>query len=240
MIDCCCLGTTQPAIGGGATANCPLGTCDASATFAPRCSNTVLQNCCCPQGQGIGAGQSSGSFTISAAHLIADWEQCGSAAQCNTAGAVGGGCCHNTFGSSANDHALATVLDSIRWSGASRTADGTSYDQNKPMDGENSILVNIGDLAVGTQYKLQLLFQERCCTRGFSIFIDDTLGTVASPGQEIVHDFVPMREQGGVSSQGTGAGSGAFVAYEFIAKAASLKVRPRTRGALNTARGAVY
>ena len=57
--------------------------------------------------------------------------------------------------------------------------------------------------------------------------------------KEIVHDFVPMREQGGVSSQGT-AGSGAFVAYEFIAKAASLKVRPRTRGALNAARGAVY
>jgi hypothetical protein len=177
LIDCSCLGTTPPAIGGGATANCPLGTCDASATCTPRCSNTVLQNCCCPQGQGIGAGQSSGSFTISAAHLIADWEQCGNTAATGQFG-VAAQC--NTFGSSANDHALVAVLNSIRWSGASRTTDGASYDQNQPMDGENSILVSIGDLAVGTQYKLQLLFQERCCTRGFSIFVDDRPGPLGA------------------------------------------------------------
>lgn len=71
------------------------------------------------------------SMTITAENEILDWEQCaedwveasshrGTAGDCSALnaahGASGSGCCHNTFGNSANDLALAEVLDSIRWS----------------------------------------------------------------------------------------------------------------------------
>ena len=59
------------------------------------------------------------------------------------------------YGASANDQALATVVDTIRHVGT--------------LPGTGSI-----DLAVtqGVTYKLQMMYQEGCCNRGFDIFVE--------------------------------------------------------------------
>ena len=62
---------------------------------------------------------------------------------------------------------------------------------------------------------MQMLFQERCCTRGFDVMVD---------GRMVVKDFSPMREQGGVMAQGSGAGAGAFVAYEFFCQSSQMRI----------------
>ena len=178
-------------------------------------------------------------FTVTADHQIVDWEECaedwveaanhqGTAGNCAAQNAAraeaggyelhGSGCCHNEFGSSENDVALAAVLDSIRWSGF-----------------PNEVSVQLDTLQVGTECKplcrdpfpdafltgpcptdkMQMLFQERCCTRGFDVMID---------GRMVVKDFSPMREQGGVMAQGSGAGAGAFIAYEFFCQSSQMRI----------------
>ena len=159
-------------------------------------------------------------------NLIVDWQQCSAGwslqggtghSQCDAArssetsccgsgcsGTCGSGCCSNSFGGSSNDLALAQVLDSLRWSNA-----GHDSTRNSRIDME------VSDLRVGWDYKLQLLFQERCCMRGFDILVNDEV---------VVRSFSPLRTQGGVSAQGEGSGAGAFVAHEFTASSSSLRV----------------
>jgi Cu/Zn superoxide dismutase len=143
---------------------------------------------------------------------IADWQQCSAGWALNggtgtencdhSATAVGAGCCSNTFGGSDNDIALVRVLDSLRWAN-----DGHDSDSSSRID------MQITNLRVGMDYKVQLLFQERCCLRGFDVQIQ---------GETIVQSFSPLREQGGVSAAGQGHGAGAFISYEFVATSSTL------------------
>ena len=43
-------------------------------------------------------------------------------------------------------------------------------------------------------------------------------------GRMVVKDFSPMREQGGVMAQGSGAGAGAFIAYEFFCQSSQMRI----------------
>ena len=54
-------------------------------------------------------------------------------------------------------------------------------------------------------YKLQLLFTEKCCERGFDILIDDEM---------IVENFSPQETEGGINSITTGA----CVSFSFISQ----------------------
>ena len=58
---------------------------------------------------------------------------------------------------------------------------------------------------------MQMLFQERCCTRAFDVSICSDFSCFGQP--PALEDFCPMRERGGVTAAGSGAGAGAFIAY---------------------------
>lgn len=160
---------------------------------------------------GVGGCGAACDFGI---NKISDWQQCSAGWALNggtgtttcdhSATAVGDGCCSNDFGGSDNDIALVSVLDSLRWAN-----DGQNADSSSRID------LLISGLRVGMDYKIQLLFQERCCLRGFDINVG---------GQPIVQSFSPLREQGGVSAAGQGHGAGAFIAYEFVATGSTLEV----------------
>ncbi len=89
------------------------------------------------------------------------------------------------YGDSANDDGLETVMQSIRW--------------NNPPGVE----VNL-DVTPGQEYKLQLLFAEQCCDRGFDITVEDEL---------VVDNFnVQVTQEGmGNTSQGV------FYTKSFVA-----------------------
>ena len=76
------------------------------------------------------------------------------------------------FGDSGADDALESLMHSIRWS-------------SQP----NPITVTLANLEAGTEYRLQLLFHEQCCERGFDVFIG---------GQLVVDEYSPQRDQGGL------------------------------------------
>lgn len=82
------------------------------------------------------------------------------------------------YGDSDNDKALAAATHSIRWSPAG------DPDQA-------SVILTLENLEVGAEYKLQLMFGEDCCNRGFDVFLDDAL---------IVKDFNPGTVQGGIGN----------------------------------------
>ena len=92
------------------------------------------------------------------------------------------------FGDSGADDALESLMHSIRWS-------------SQP----NPITVTLANLEAGTEYRLQLLFHEQCCERGFDVFIG---------GQLVVDEYSPQRDQGGLSSGGR---PGAAINYDFVA-----------------------
>ena len=71
-----------------------------------------------------------------------------------------------SFGESADDLALAVLLRSIRWS---------SF--------PSPVSFTFSNLEVGVHYKLQMLFYEECCSRGFDIWAD---------GAEILGEFSPQ------------------------------------------------
>jgi len=75
-----------------------------------------------------------------------------------------------TYGSSADDNALETLMKSIRYS--------TSYDGILPLD----VSIALADLVPGTDYELQLLFGEGTSNRGFDVFIE---------GMLVADDFSP-------------------------------------------------
>jgi hypothetical protein len=89
------------------------------------------------------------------------------------------------YGDTLDDDNLEFAMQSIRW--------------NVPPGVE----VNL-DVEAGASYKLQLLFAESCCDRGFDIFMDD---------DEVVTDLIVQQVQGGINNQETGV----VYTREFVA-----------------------
>ncbi len=102
------------------------------------------------------------------------------------------------YGESANDDNLELATSSIRWSDANNA------------DIKQVTLVLDG-IQVGAQYKLQLIFGEECCNRGFDVHVEGAL---------IVKDFNP-----GVLHGGSGSGlQSALITHTLSATAATLTI----------------
>jgi hypothetical protein len=93
------------------------------------------------------------------------------------------------FGATSNDDNLELVMQSIRWA-------------NFP----SQVTVALANLQPGQAYRLQLLFGEQCCNRGFDVLVE---------GNEIVNEFAPFATQG--STDLTANGIGAVVTHFFVA-----------------------
>jgi hypothetical protein len=98
-----------------------------------------------------------------------------------------------TYTGSAADLALGQVMNTVIWSFA---------------NGGLSMGLTMGGLTIGNSYKVQLLFGEGCCSRGFDIWQD---------GQQLVDDFSPS------ALAGIGNGSrSAFLSNTFTATSTSV------------------
>ncbi len=100
------------------------------------------------------------------------------------------------YGATANDDHLEVVMQSIRWA-------------NYP----NTVNVNLANLVPGARYRLQLLFGEQCCNRGFDISVE---------GTRIAANFAPFAVQGGTST--SAQNNGAVVTHDFIAGDSTLNI----------------
>jgi hypothetical protein len=85
------------------------------------------------------------------------------------------------YGDSANDEALEGITASIRWN----TPPGVTVDL---------------EVDPGTPYKLQLLFAENCCDRGFDILVEGEL-SVDNFNVPLTQDGIANTAQGAVFSQ---------------------------------------
>jgi hypothetical protein len=83
-----------------------------------------------------------------------------------TATQTGSGWANANYGSSSDDDALETVMNTIRWSAVTDTP--------------RTVTIAATGLVPGDSYKLQLLFTESCCDRAFAIEVE---------GNTIVEDF---------------------------------------------------
>ncbi len=81
------------------------------------------------------------------------------------------------YGSTANDNNLEVVMQSIRWN-------------------TGPVTMDLANLTPGNVYKLQLLYAESCCMRGFD---------VSAEGAMIAPDFAPFVTQGGTNNTALGA-----------------------------------
>ncbi len=103
------------------------------------------------------------------------------------------------YGDTENDLNLALATSSIRWS-----------------DGNSATLpyveLTLENLEVGAEYKVQLMFGEECCNRGWDIFFDNKL---------VVKDFNAGVVQGGIGSRKQEA----VVTYLYFAKTTSMVIR---------------
>jgi hypothetical protein len=115
------------------------------------------------------------------------------------------GAWHNAinFGEEWEDLLLADIMKSIRWS-ASATA-------------TPQVVLTFSGLEVGAIYKLQLLFGEACCPRGFDVFID---------GRHVINNFAPFHYQGGVGSNNTGV----VVTHEVLSRGEQIVITLDGRG----------
>ena len=108
------------------------------------------------------------------------------------------------YGVTTNDTGLTSITDFVRFGGAG-LASGTT-----------GVLIT-APVTAGTQYRLQLLFNEACCAnRGFDVFADNILVTT---------DFNPSVVQGGVNNGNNLPG--ALITYTFFATDATLDVELR-------------
>lgn len=82
------------------------------------------------------------------------------------------------YGATDNDANLAVATRSIRWS-----------DANSAVP---EVVLTLNNLEIGAEYKIQMLFGEDCCNRGFDVRQDDRL---------IVKDFNPGAVQGGIGNR---------------------------------------
>ncbi len=96
------------------------------------------------------------------------------------------------YGDSTNDDSLEVVMQSIRWNAG-------------PAD------LSLAGLQPGQNYKLQLLFAESCCDRGWDIFFN---------GLRFINDFNVQRLQGGINN----TSQGVVVSYSFTAATDSLAI----------------
>ena len=71
------------------------------------------------------------------------------------------------------------MLESIRWSGF-----------------PSEVTYDLANIEPGTSYRLQMLFAEKCCSRGYDVFVE---------GEQIVDDFSPQAVQGGINVLDNGA-----------------------------------
>jgi len=101
------------------------------------------------------------------------------------------------YGDSADDDNLELATSSIRWS-----------DANSAL---KQVTLTLDGMQVGAQYKLQLMFGEQCCNRGFDVIID---------GKLAVKDFNPGIQHGGIAN-GT---QEALITHTLIATKTSLTV----------------
>lgn len=90
------------------------------------------------------------------------------------------------FGDTENDNTLEKVISNIRHGGG----------------GANIIL---GDLVPGRKYKLQLIFGERCCSRGMDVFVD---------GKRVADEFAPFMIMGEINNPLQAA----VITYELTAR----------------------
>jgi len=98
------------------------------------------------------------------------------------------------FGDTDNDNRLEKVMQSIR--------------HTPPVD------LSMSNLVVGATYKLQLMFGEGCCNRGFDILVDGIL---------LVDDFGVLAAQGEIDGVERGT-AGGLVSAEFVAKRPTVTV----------------
>lgn len=98
------------------------------------------------------------------------------------------------YGDSDNDNNLEKVMKSMRWSAA----------PSKPK-------VELANLIPGASYRLQLLFGEECCNRGFDVWVDGSL---------VVDEFSPPLVHNGIKNHAEGA----VVVTDFVAKRSSVTV----------------
>ena len=98
------------------------------------------------------------------------------------------------FGNTPADDALEDLMASIRWS-ASPT----------PL----TITLTV---TPGVEYRLQMMFHEQCCARGFDVSVN---------GVQIVDEYSPQRDQGGLTGGGR---PGAFINYDFIPRRGEVTV----------------
>jgi len=109
-----------------------------------------------------------------------------------------------TYGGTTNDLNLSRITDFVRFGGAGSPS------------GTTGVLIT-APVTVGTQYRLQLLFNEACCAnRGFDVFADNSLVTM---------NFNPSVVQGGVNNINTLPG--ALITYTFTATEPTLDVELR-------------
>ena len=116
----------------------------------------------------------------------------------NRIGAGGWG--NAEYGATSNDNNLEFVMESIRWD----FPPGTAF--------------NLPNLTVGDTYKLQLLFAENCCNRGFDVELE---GATIAPG------FVPRVTQGVANNSSMGA----VVEETFVATDTVANIVLRSTGA---------
>jgi hypothetical protein len=103
------------------------------------------------------------------------------------------------YGDSPNDLALATVTSSIRWSNAASA--------ERP-----DVVLTLDNLETGSFYKIQMIFGEACCNRGFDVLVDEV---------PIVKSFNP-----GVVQGGAGHGSQtALITHQYFAKSSQVVIR---------------
>ena len=109
------------------------------------------------------------------------------------------------YGDTPDDDNLEVAMMSIRHVGSA--APGT---------------VTLGNLQPGAAYKVQMLFLEQCCSRGFDVFVN---------GTQIVDDFAPYVVHGGINNQRRGA----VIAYSFITSSDTLVLTVNGAGTTNPA-----
>ncbi|HNQ88277.1 MAG TPA: hypothetical protein PKM73_06665 [Verrucomicrobiota bacterium] len=96
------------------------------------------------------------------------------------------------YGDTLNDDTLEVAMRSIRHVGSASPGH-----------------VTLTGLKPGGAYKVQMLFLEQCCTRGFDVFVN---------GNRILDEFAPYVIHGGINNQR----SGAVIAYSFITSSDTL------------------
>ncbi len=113
------------------------------------------------------------------------------------------------YGDTQNDQNLALATTSIRWSDAGNA--------DNPQ-----VVVTLDNLEAGGTYKVQLMFGEQCCSRGFDVYFDDV---------RVLHNFAPFRVQGGIA-QGR---QEALITHTHFAKGTTLVIRLDGRGVTDPA-----